>query len=106
LISPSIDLSGIPTAFLSIETAKNYNGNALQVKISTDYDGSGDPESFTWTDLEVMLSPGGNNWEWVPSGKVDISAFIGANVHIAFRYTSTNSACATWELDNIKVSEN
>jgi hypothetical protein len=106
LISPSIDLSGILTAFLSIETAKNYNGNALQVKISTDYDGSGDPESFTWTDLEVMLSPGGNNWEWVPSGKVDISAFIGANVHIAFRYTSTNSACATWELDNIEVSEN
>ncbi|MBM3437374.1 MAG: DUF5017 domain-containing protein, partial [Bacteroidetes bacterium] len=106
LISPSLDLSDLPTAFLSIETARNYNGNVLQVKISTDYDGSGNPDNGTWTDLQITLSPGNNGWEWIPSGKVDISEHIGANVHIGFRYTSTNSACATWELDNVKVSEN
>jgi len=106
LISPSINLSGLPTAFISIETARNYNGNVLQVKVSTDYNGSGDPSTGTWTDLQLTLSPGNNDWEWIPSGKVDISAYIGSNVHIAFRYTSTNSACATWELDNIKISEN
>lgn len=105
LISPAIDISSIDTAFISIETARNYNGNVLQVKVSNDYDGSGDPSTGNWTDLQITLSPGNNDWEWIPSGKVDISAFSGSNVHVAFRYTSTNSACATWELDNIKISD-
>jgi hypothetical protein len=48
-----------------------------------------------------MLSSG--NFEWVSSGNLNISNFIGESIHVAFRYTSTNSACATWELDNIKI---
>lgn len=105
LISPSIDLSTLTTAYLSIETARNYNGNALQVKISNDYDGQGDPSVATWYDLPVPLSPGNNDWEWIPSGKVDLADYIGPKVYIAFRYTSTTSACATWELDNVQVSK-
>jgi hypothetical protein len=104
LISPSLYLTSLSTAYLSFVTAKNYNGNPLQIKISNNYDGQGDPATATWDILQFTLSSGG--FEWTPSGKVDISAYIGPNVYVAFRYTSTNSACATWELDNVKISKN
>ncbi len=102
LISPEFDLSTYSSASLSFVTARNYNGNVLEVKISTDYDGLGDPSTATWNPLQPMLSSG--NFEWVSSGNLNISNFVGETIHVAFRYTSTNSACATWELDNIKIS--
>ena len=40
---------------------------------------------------------------FVNSGKLDISNFAGKNVVVAFKYTSTATASATWELDNVKV---
>jgi hypothetical protein len=40
---------------------------------------------------------------FVNSGKLDISNFAGKNVVVAFKYTSTDTASATWELDNVKV---
>lgn len=101
LISPEFDLSTYSSASLSFVTARNYNGNVLEVKILTDYDGLGDPSTATWNPLQPMLSSG--NFEWVSSGNLNISNFIGESIHVAFRYTSTNSACATWELDNIKI---
>jgi hypothetical protein len=33
---------------------------------------------------------------------VNLSAFLGKNVRIAFKYTSTTSA-ATWEVDDFKI---
>jgi len=103
LISPSFDLLSLFSSVeLSFETATFYNGNILEVKISTDYDELGDPSTATWNPLQPILSSG--NWDWVHSGNLNISNFVGETIHVGFRYTSTNSACATWELDNIKIS--
>ena len=41
--------------------------------------------------------------DWVSSGNLDLSAFLGKNVRIAFKYTSTTSAAATWEIDDFKI---
>ena len=71
------------------------------MKISTDYDGTGNPNSFTWNNLTATLSPGG--WVWTPSGNVDLSAYPGAGIYVAFRYTSTATESATWELDDILI---
>ena len=101
LISPAVDLTGYTSVILTFETAKNYTGNNLEVKISTDY--SGDPSSAVWTDLQATLSPGNNNWEWIPSGDVDLSSYAGQTVYVGFKYTSTASASATWEVDNVLI---
>jgi len=81
--------------------AKNYSGNDLELMVSTDYDGGGDPTSATWTELTYTKSPG--TWEWTNSGEVDLSSFNGPAVYVAFKYTSTASASATWEVDDIEI---
>ena len=39
------------------------------------------------------------------SGNTDLTNFISPSVAIAFKYIGTNSDGATWEVDNIVVTE-
>ncbi|MCK4677492.1 MAG: choice-of-anchor J domain-containing protein, partial [Bacteroidales bacterium] len=102
LISPAMNFNDYINETLQFETAMNYDGPTLQVKISTDYDGVSDPNTATWESLTAALSGGG--WEWVASGNVDVSGFDGENIYIAFVYTSTSQESSTWEVDNILIT--
>ncbi|UKN02094.1 DUF5689 domain-containing protein [Paracrocinitomix mangrovi] len=102
LISPAIDLPSGSTPSLSFDNAYNYSGPALEVHISTNYV-SGDPGSATWTDLSGSAIWSGGSWVFVNSGDIDLSAYAGSTVHIAFRYQGTASTGSTWELDNILI---
>jgi len=100
LISPAINFDAFINETFSFTTAMNYTGPDFEVKISNDYDGSSDPNTATWSDLQADLSPG--SWEWTPSGDIDISSYNGT-VYLAFRYQSTDTESSTWEVDNILV---
>ena len=102
LISPQMDFTGFNSEILSFISATNYDGPMLEVLISNDYDGSDDPGDFEWVALQPILSAGG--WAWTESGDVDISAFHGNSVYIAFRYTSDDIGAATWEVDDILIA--
>lgn len=105
LISPEIALfPGFSNPTLEFWTAKNFDGPELEVKLSLDYDGSGDPSAFTWTDLDAVLSAGG--WEWTYSGEVYLGDEVPVNepFYVAFRYTSNDSEASTWELDEIMIT--
>ncbi len=106
LISPAISLSGLTNAILTFDTATDFAGNVLQPYISTDYTGSGAPSAATWTPLSGTLAPTDSNFVWTGSGAVNISSYVGSTVYIAFKYTSTTSASATWEVDNVKIVGN
>lgn len=106
LISPSINLSGTTAASLTFDTATKFAGNTLEILISADYSGSGTPTAATWTTVTATLSPSSGSYVWTNSGKIDLSDFAGGNVYVAFKYTSTTSAAATWEVDNVKVTTN
>jgi hypothetical protein len=84
LISPAIDLAGVSDSFFIMGHDRAFSGPPIQVKISTDYSGSGDPSSATWTDLSVTLSDG----DMTDTGMVDISAYDGETVYVAVRYVS------------------
>jgi hypothetical protein len=101
LISPAYDLTSISAPSLNFNNAFNYTGPTLQVLVSTDYDGTSDPNTATWTALSPTLSSGG--WAWANSGNVDLSSFNSSNVRIAFKYTGTTSSGSTWEIDDIKI---
>ncbi len=64
LISPGLDLTNITNPILSFSTWTNYTDsgfpNPLEVKISTDYSGSGNPSAATWAALQCTLSPAGS----------------------------------------------
>lgn len=104
LVSPAINLSGANSAKLTFDQAVNYASpvGALYIMISTDYDG--DVTTATWTALTPDQWPAGNNWTFIPAN-IDLSGYAGHTVNIAFKYTSTASASATWEVKNFVVEE-
>ena len=104
LVSPAINLSGVSSAKLSFSQAVNYaspNG-VLSVMISTDY--NGDVTTSNWNVLSLDQWPAGNNWTFITSS-ADLIPYVGQNVTIAFKYTSTTSASATWEVKDFVVEE-
>lgn len=105
-ISPVINLSTATNPMLNFNNAKNYTGAPIGVKVSTNYT-SGAPSGATWTDItsSCALSTGG--FAFVNSGNVSLSTYNGsAAVRVAFVYSSTTTAAATWELDDIQILEN
>jgi endonuclease/exonuclease/phosphatase family metal-dependent hydrolase len=107
LISPVTNLSA--NASLSFYSQFSFAGPVLQLKISTNYSGSGDPSLATWTDLNgnfptvAVPSTSTSLSDWALSN-VDLSAYAWRNVYVAFVYNSTTTAAARWSLDDISIS--
>lgn len=105
--SSPIDLTNSTSSSMSFMNDTRYGGPQLQLLISTDYDGTGNPsQTGTWVDITSSVSwdPNTNDWGLVPTGNIDLSQFIGNNIVIAFKYTGSDSDGATWELDDIRVT--
>lgn len=100
LISPAINLDNYTGEEFSFETSMNYEGPALECYISTDYS-SGDPNTATWQ--SISFTPSTGSWAWTPSGIINLSSYTGT-AHLAFKFTSTSSISATWEVDNILIT--
>lgn len=103
LVSNAIAIpSSAQSATFTFETDRGFTGNALEVYYSTNF--TGDVTTTTWISLPAILDTN-NDWNsWTNSGNLNVSAAIGGNLFIAFKYTSTTSAAATWELDNVKIA--
>ena len=104
LITNTIDLSSLSTATLNFQSVVRYNGHTLEVYASSDYSG-GDPSTDgNWNELSVTLDTDSSSWSsWTDSGNIDLSSYTGGNVYIAFKYVSTSSGSATYEIDNVLV---
>ncbi len=102
LISPAMNFDNYTNETMNFQSAFNYTGDPIALKISNNYDGAGNPNDFTWSDLTATLSPGG--WAWTSSGNVALSGTSGSAVHVAFKYTSNTTASSTWELDDIVIT--
>lgn len=101
LVSPEIDLSSEKAAFLSFmhtankfpagKTAKDF----VSVKISKD--------GKTWDNLTIPTWPSGKDWTFVSSGSIDLKAYLGSKVKIAFVYTSKDGESGSWEIKEVLV---
>jgi len=114
MIAPQIDLSTASNPYISFESCDGYdNGATLKLYASTNYTGSSTPWSATWTELPFTrpaVTASGYS-PFVSSGKVDLSAYNGSTVWLAWVYTgadpsgTTNDDTTTWEVDNVLVAE-
>ncbi len=109
LISPGIDLTSVSSPILTFKLWTKYTDTGLalpfEVLLSTNYSGSGDPTTATWTTINCTL-PAANSAAWTGSGDVSLSAYH-QKVYIAFHYKSSGTASATaskWEVDTFKVT--
>ena len=101
LISPSINLKEASAATLTFEHAGNFFKD-IKADISLWISEAG---KENWTELEIPTYPSGNNWTFVKSGDINLSAYKGKDIMIAFKYTSTAEKAGTYEVKNIKIEE-
>lgn len=105
LITNSIDVSSISTVTLNFQSVVRYNGPSLEVYASSDYSGGDPTTDGNWSELSVILDTDNSSWSsWTDSGNVDLSSYAGGNLYIAFKYVSTSSASATYEIDNVLLT--
>ncbi|MBO6058180.1 MAG: chitobiase/beta-hexosaminidase C-terminal domain-containing protein, partial [Bacteroidales bacterium] len=87
---------------LTFKNATKFDGPALELYISTDYDDQV-PTAATWEPLEYIASEG--NYTWTESGEILLDDYIGYYCHIGFRYISTiEEGAAAWEVDDILIT--
>jgi len=104
-----VDLTqGIAPEFTFDVKVRFYNGVVLQVLISEDFDGNtNNIETATWTDItDDFTIPTVETSAPEPAGTSDLTAYIGKNIYVAFRYSGQDGGITTtMQLDNIKISE-
>ncbi|WP_148288569.1 ExeM/NucH family extracellular endonuclease [Ilumatobacter nonamiensis] len=106
LITPALNMDAQDDETLNFRNYTNFtaaNYPQLEVLVSTDYDGAGDPTTATWAALSgINYSPEGSG-QYVDSGPIDLSAITGTNAYFAFHYTSGESA-ASWRIDSVEFT--
>jgi hypothetical protein len=108
MIAPQIDLTASVQPYVRFESADGYdNGSTLELFVSTDYTGSVTPWTSTWTKLNFTLPPSTASGysSFVSSGQVDLSAYNGSTLYIAWVYKGGGSKTTTWEVDNVLIAE-
>ena len=105
LISPELDFTSSTNKVMRSYSARNYTGPDLLLKVSTNYDGGGDPSTATWTDITDMVNWSSGSFTWTESGAVSLTQFSGNMVHIAYQFFSTETASSNWEIDNVEVTQ-
>ena len=104
LISPQLNFANYSMPMLSFWSRTKFAGSFIQLWVSNNYSGSGNPNNATWTQIPVTL-PTANSDVWFFSNQINLSAFKSSPLHIAFKYISSTTAAANWRLDDIMVNE-
>ena len=98
LVSPLFSLTDAESATFAFSHARRY-GDLSQLHV---YATAAAAEG--WTELSVSAWPDGSNWNYIDA-TADLSAYAGmADVQVAFAYTSTATAGATWEIKTANVT--
>ncbi len=98
-VSPVIDLAGTTAPSLTFDHAAKFQTTLKQLcGVCARIEGTTE-----WTMLQIPTWPVAGAWTFVNSGNVDLSAFAGKRIQIAFKYGSTAAGADTWEVKNLKV---
>lgn len=105
LITPSVALpaEGLNALSFSAQWHHWVDGTKLEVYASSDYDGT-NVGTATWTALSARVPQNADGqYTWVNSGSVDLSAYAGKKVYIAFKYTGSTTASTGFNVDDISL---
>lgn len=108
LVSDEIDFTNANKPVMNFDVAMNYlnEGNFTDhfaLKVSEDY--ADDVTTAKWTDLAFDNSGLGTSWTFKNISGLDLSAYKGKKIHIAFQYKGTDACAPTAEIRNLKIIE-
>lgn len=99
LVSPAISLAEATNPVVTIAHASgNYSNASVSDYVSVLVSADGGE----WTALNITNWP--TSWTYVNS-VVDLKSYVGKNIQLAIRYTSTDQLAGTYETNMIEVAE-
>jgi len=102
LVSPVIDLTNKQNAVLTFSHAGKFFttvADEAQLLVKLEADGA------EWTPVAIPNHVTNENFDWVESGNIDLSAYNNEKIRIAFRYSNTEAnKGGTWEIKNVVVA--
>lgn len=117
LITPAINLPAGTTPQMGFSTAYQFatGPTTLHAFVSTNYNGSNNPNTATWTQITNAgtnipgNSANNNSSTWsstVNTGNLSLATFAGQTIHIAFKYTggTTGNRTTNFQVDDIRVT--
>lgn len=100
LVSPVVALTGAEDYYMNFEHTGKFFGNmSEQATLWVREEGG------AWAQLTIPTYMTGNDWNFVNSGDIALTAYAGKNIQIGFRYTSTATDAPTWEVKNVLVAK-
>ena len=107
LISSPVAVTNVSEAKVSVTYCAQYqnadNGD-VSLQVSTDYVYGNDPYTATWKNMQTTY-PNTANFNDFQTVETSLNEFIGQNVTVAIKYTSTASQSRTIEIQSITVQE-
>lgn len=102
LVSPIIDLTGEKDVYLNFDHATNFFSSVdILPEQATVW---ARVENGEWEKLSGITYPEKMSWTFVNSGEIDLSAYVGKKMQLAFVYKSTSAKAGTWEVKNVSVT--
>ncbi len=104
LVTPDVTVPTTGSTVLTFDSFVRFGGGNFQVFVLEGF--TGDPNAATRTEL-TYNKPADGSITWTKSGPVDLSAFAGRTIRVAFLYTSTGTGGgdgAEWFVGNIRVA--
>lgn len=104
-----INFNNSDNALLSFYARSEFGNTLLELLVSSDYDGSGNPSNFNWDpmpNVSIPLHPSGNSTSDVNEfSNIDISS-LSNMLYIAFRYDTNSGNATRWTIDNFQIEAN
>ena len=107
LISSPVAVTGVDNAKVSVTYSAQYQNadeTDITMQVSTDYVYGSDPSTATWTRLPIAF-PNTSSFNDFQTVETSLNDFIGQNVYVAIKYTSTDAQSRTIEVQSITVQE-
>lgn len=107
LISPKLRLDTFDKLpLLSFYSRKYFQGPALKLMVSTNYDGVSSPETATWTEIDGNFPTTTDSY--VKSQYIDLSAFKTNHTYVAWVYETAigggSGNAAEWSFDDYAIT--
>ncbi len=96
-ISPVINTAGNTSVTVAFDHAARFQTTLRNLcGFAVREDGAS-----AWTMLTIPTWPEAGSWTFANSGTIDLSAYAGKKIQVAFKYASSNAGADTWEIKNM-----
>jgi len=104
LISPEVDLNGVSNLLFQITQEIDFLGDPglIDILVSTNHVTGEDASAATWTAISFDKTAFSS---MTASEDLDFSAYDGETIHVALKYSSTDSDSPRWRVESFSIKK-